>query len=470
MVARLASLIKKTPWSQTKNACQHDVYHQAIPATSAANPKGNRVLRRSTEQNSRRDATWKKISATVRRPPQIPAYVHRDERIVGRPRLDWLNLVLRSLQSSWSIRTDLCLDSGRSPSPAREPSPVSAPKIRYRLNVRATLIVTAIGLTTALGLYVLWGYQENRILKIALKQVKEFQKAADQAADQDQKSHYNDLSSRHLTPYLNACPNDPEGLDIEAKLRLEAKDLLGAAKVYEHLIRLEGAPGREREPVNSREKIIERRHRLAEIYIVVSDAYRNSLMAKLEPETVAKQYRYYVAELHAKRSLELDGNDAKAHLLYAMALEGQIVPGQTSRERMASVEIRGDEGNEGWEVSVEDGAILEYENALLLMDKNAFERMEGKVRDEHVRDNIVAAIRLAGLYQKASRKTTDISDQLKKLIDPRFDPKKINSVAIPGETIVGFFKAHAAAKRLADLYQGSPEKHRHRQGGARSSA
>ena len=58
---------------------------------------------------------------------------------------------------------------------------MSAPKIRYHLNMRAALILAAIGLTAALGLYVLWGYQEKRILQIALEQVKEFQKAADKA-------------------------------------------------------------------------------------------------------------------------------------------------------------------------------------------------------------------------------------------------------------------------------------------------
>ena len=58
---------------------------------------------------------------------------------------------------------------------------MSAPKIRYHLNMRAALILAAIGLTTALGLYVLWGYQEKRILEIALEQVKEFQEAADKA-------------------------------------------------------------------------------------------------------------------------------------------------------------------------------------------------------------------------------------------------------------------------------------------------
>ena len=107
---------------------------------------------------------------------------------------------------------------------------MSAPKIRYHLNTRAALILAAIGLIVALGLYVVWGYQENRILRIALQQVKAFQEAADkldQADDREQKARNNDLALRHLAQYLVARPDDPEALDIEAKLRMEAKDPLG---------------------------------------------------------------------------------------------------------------------------------------------------------------------------------------------------------------------------------------------------
>ena len=49
--------------------------------------------------------------------------------------------------------------------------------------MRAALILAAIGLTVALGLYVLWGYQEKRILQIALKQVKAFREAADESGN-----------------------------------------------------------------------------------------------------------------------------------------------------------------------------------------------------------------------------------------------------------------------------------------------
>ena len=189
-----------------------------------------------------------------------------------------------------------------------------------------------------------------------------------------------------------------------------------------------------------------------------------------------ENYRYHVAEQHAKNLLELDENastqvpseDAKAHLLYALALEGQIVLGQTSRDRVAFVGVRGEKETEGWPMSVEDGAILEYETALELMDKNAPELMDEKARNERMRDDILAAMRLAGLYQKASRKTIDISEQLRKLIDSHKsietqpaanrpddpDPRSRNSAA-EKDRFVAFLKAHRVAKRLADLYEGS---------------
>ncbi len=382
---------------------------------------------------------------------------------------------------------------------------MSASKTRYHLNVRAILILATIGLTIGPGLYVLRGYREKQILALGLKQVKDFQNDADNADDPDQKSRYNDLALRHLTHYLDARPDDPEALDIEATLRFEAQNYLGAASVYEHLIRVEeaalesdkagrkGLTDQERELARSRVRTA--RQRVAETYITVSDLRKNSLIAKLMPVEAGLQERYHIAELHAKNLLGLVDEEgdkkprvdeegdkkpkkiafsdvAKDHVLYAMALEGQIVPGQTSDDRSALVVVRGEKQgekqneDEGWAVSVEDGAILEYENALELMDQKALEGLDEKVRNEHMRDDIIAAMRLAGLYQKASRKTTGIHDDLKKLIidDPHrprpetnrpddLGPKPKTS-AVDDETFVEFLKAHSAARRLADLYQG----------------
>ena len=159
-------------------------------------------------------------------------------------------------------------------------------------------------------------------------------------------------------------------------------------------------------------------------------------------------------------------------------------------------------------MSVEDGAILEYENALELMDKNAPELMDEKARNEHMRDDIVAAMRLAGLYQKASRKTTDIAEQLKKLIidyhksietSPRgqspgrcwpeaeeLGRRKRDIRRLPQ----GPLRSQASGRSLRHVIPGAvetmyrhwprpesvrssprvPEKHRHRQGGTRRSA
>ena len=57
--------------------------------------------------------------------------------------------------------------------------------------------------------------------------------------------------------------------------------------------------------------------------------------------------------------------------------------------------------------------------------------------------------RLAGLYQKASRKTSADNESF----------------------VSSLFEAHPAAKRLFELYHGPPEKHqRHCAGGARQTA
>src|SRR5262249_9248487 len=142
-------------------------------------------------------------------------------------------------------------------------SQVAASMIRYHFNVRAALILAAAGLATALGSYALWRFQEERVLPIALEQVKAFQESSAKATDLDPKAHNNDLALRHLIQYLDFRPNNPEALNLEAELltpvtapdgaataysqfrQALARDpsylgtLRGAASVYEHLLRVE---------------------------------------------------------------------------------------------------------------------------------------------------------------------------------------------------------------------------------------
>src|SRR5262249_12942719 len=149
-----------------------------------------------------------------------------------------------------------------------------------------------------------------------------------------------------------------------------------------------------------------------------------------------------------------DARTAEAHQLYALALKGQIIPGET--ERKVPVAIRGRDAIEHWSVTVEDGAILEFENALLLQPAD-----------------LITATHLADLYQKADRKSTNILTELdnllktlpaamrpKKLVDlletfpgvtrvtsPDLDPKLRNSPILK-ESYADLLKAYPAARRL----------------------
>ena len=121
------------------------------------------------------------------------------------------------------------------------------------------MILAVTGLASALALYILWGYQEKRVLGSAMEQVKTFREAADKEKDPNLRAKDYDLALRHLSHYLASRSDDPEGLEIEAELLKSGNDLLGAASVYEHLIRINP----------NGDKAQKARRSLAEIYIRV---------------------------------------------------------------------------------------------------------------------------------------------------------------------------------------------------------
>jgi tetratricopeptide (TPR) repeat protein len=231
---------------------------------------------------------------------------------------------------------------------------VRAPRFRYYLNVRAALILTVLGLVTALGLRVLWEYQTRRTLRDAMAQIGAFREAGAEEKDSERRARDYDLALRHLNQYLAYRPDDPDALEIQAQLLDQGasnpSDLSVAASVYEHLLRIS--------PDGSRGQNA-RRH-LAELYIRTSDYYRQSLNARLMPAETSKNLRYYPAELYTDQLLDPKTrprvDDAEAHRLRAMAIEGQILPDRT-------VTLRNIAGKEV-EVDLLQRAIDEYQVAL----------------------------------------------------------------------------------------------------------
>ena len=131
-----------------------------------------------------------------------------------------------------------------------------------------------------------------------------------------------DLALRHLDRYLGSHPDDLGALDLKAKILSEVEladsQLLGAANVLDHLVRLDpkGA-GR-----------LATRRKLAEFYIRYSDDLKRYAEASPDPDLERQQSRYAAAASIA--SLLVDDakaggyQDSAAHRLLAKAFEGQI--------------------------------------------------------------------------------------------------------------------------------------------------
>jgi predicted Zn-dependent protease len=276
---------------------------------------------------------------------------------------------------------------------------VSAARIRHHLNIRAVLYLTAVSLAAALGLYFLWESQETRVLASGLRQVKAFQRTgAKQKTREGQERNYA-LALRHLNQYLEARPDDPEGLEIEAELLMDRGDR-GAVTAYEHLLRVDPEPA----GVRARRA----RRRLAFLYIFLSDLDRWKYAGRM-PEELGKHLRYHAAELlidhwiaeNARAKPPID--DSESHRLRAMALVRQLNPDRPDRTTRA-VEVIVADKKRTRTLNLAEEAVAEYRKALALDPVN-----------------LKAAGGLANLYQSikvpdAAREVLD--DLLEAATDP----------------------------------------------------
>jgi predicted Zn-dependent protease len=267
---------------------------------------------------------------------------------------------------------------------------VTAAQTRHQLNVRAVLYLTAASVVLALGLFLLWEFQETRVLASGLEQAKGFRKKGEEEKTREAQERNYALALRHLNQYLEARPDNPEALEIEAQLLMDRGDR-GAVAAYEHLLRVDPNPGGARAQ-NARRK-------LASLYILLSNMDRRKI-AGLMPEEVSKHLRFHAAELLADQLIAYNakGNppidDPESHQLRAMALECQLNsdrPDRTTRE--VEVVVEGKKQTRTMNLAAE--AIAEYRKALALKP-----------------EDLKAALGLASLYQSlkdpdAARKVLD---------------------------------------------------------------
>ena len=296
---------------------------------------------------------------------------------------------------------------------------MSASRIRYQLNVRAALALTILALVAASGLYVLGVVQQTRILKAGLAQVKTFRKAGAEEKDLTLRAKDEDLALRHINQYLASSPDDPEAIEIQAEL-LTKVDLHAAISVYERLLKLD----------SSGERAQAARRTLARLYLQYSGFVRSQRLSKLMPERVALDLRYHTAELITDQLLDPKAvprkDDAEAHHLRAMALEGQIGAGKS--ERLVN--------NEPMDLT--DYAIREYKIAL--------------ARDP---GDIEAARGLARMYQVYKNDVPAARQVYDGLLAGHHDPIKIRRARFEFFKSIG--DARAATAELAEAHKDAPD-------------
>ena len=239
--------------------------------------------------------------------------------------------------------------------------------IRRRLNLRAVLVLAAVGLLSALGYYLLSGYQEDRVLRSGLTQARKFR-------DDKQPG----LALRHLNQYLEMRPDDAVALEMRAEILSElartSGDLFAATKAYERFLKQDpNGPG-------SRKA----KHRLCELYILMSDGLKASQTAKLLPEQTLRSLRYQSAEVIAselvKDTKTEEVETAPLYRLLAMAQEGQAGAGndRAMNEAIANYEKA---------LDLDPGDVLSAERLARIFK----DRRKDSARAEGVLDKLLAA-------------------------------------------------------------------------------
>jgi tetratricopeptide (TPR) repeat protein len=180
----------------------------------------------------------------------------------------------------------------------------------WRLNWRAAATLAILGLILGVSALALQLTRPDRVGEEARRQIEQLVEA-----------NRPDLALRHLGRYLEQQPEDADMLFLQARLLAEqATDiptLERAGLLHDRLLR----------QYPNHPKVDETRARLAELYILLSDTYRQSFDLLRDPERGALEYRYRAAAQIARDLITRREDDPRAHFLLGRALEGLVVPG-----------------------------------------------------------------------------------------------------------------------------------------------
>ncbi len=236
-----------------------------------------------------------------------------------------------------------------------------------------------------------------------------------------------DLALRHLDRYLITWPDDVSALEVKAKLLGDSirgpNQILDAANVYDRLIRLDPAGPDRRES----------RRKLAELYILYSDAARDYATRHPDQAKSAEETRYIAAIQVARQLVKEDEKDAGAHRLLAMALEGQIASGEVKGRKSPR---RAGPDEKAAAASKEEGVGKQLEEA----EAEYREALRLDPRD------IVASERLADLYFRRLNDPGDAETTLDDMLKANPD-----SVPVRLSRYRAFSRAGLSEKARAEL-------------------
>ena len=184
-------------------------------------------------------------------------------------------------------------------------------EITYRrLNLKALIILGVILLVGLALFFPIKAISDRATRRSALAQ-----------AEASEKAGNIDLALQNMNRYVAAWPDDLPGLKYHAKLLAQTPQsipqLMGAAQANERVLRLD-PDGPESQEV---------RRRIAKLYIQYSDARRRFAEINKEYGSESSDLRYRSAVNVARQLIAKGGDDAEAHQLLAMALEGMVSPG-----------------------------------------------------------------------------------------------------------------------------------------------